>query len=690
MISDKELCTIVNAMEKKSIGHDDDFISENQKAFNYFMGELYGNEQQNRSQVVTTEVADVIEADMTSLARVFLGSGQIVEFVPTSEREEDLQEAEEKNAYIPYLLRTCKNSFKKQHDWLKSLGIYKAGVMEYGVRETKHVEKKRWKNLNALEMTSYLEDFRANSTITDVKVTSQSRRVVDGEEQFDIEVSLIREKQEFFIDNVPIEDLILSKNSQTKDDADIVGKRWTKTRGELIEEGFDKDQVRRLTRSRHTENSQIKDDRFRSQGGTDQTSGQLLTSDNAEVHWTMELVSGIDVYVKVDWDEDGIRERRHVVKSGNEILLNEDFDHVPMVISSAIQMPHNIIGRSRAEITMPTQFLQSVLSRAVCDNIYMVNAGRNIISQKINMDDMLSVRQAGVVRYNGNEPVTDHVMPLITPYVGDKTLQVIQYFDSRRAQTTGSLMANQGLESDDLHKETATRFKGVEDASKAKVELLARVIAETGYIELYEGLAWFANHFQDDEQEFMVLGQQMTTNPSKWRYEHLVESAVGVGAGDDEMALQNHSAILAILEQLKARGSLLVDEKKIYNQIKRITKLVGIKDISTVVNDPEIPEQMLQAQNEQLQLMVMQLQQMLQMSGNPLAEVENIKAMKELTIKQQQMMNDNRQFVAEFAEKQRQFDIKTELERQQTEDKIAVDLTKLEVENNQNVPGSLT
>lgn len=692
MMNEKELCQIVDSMEINSIGRQDTFATENQEAFKYFMGEPFGDEEEGRSKVVSTDVADVVEADMTSLARVFLGSGEVVEFIPKSERPEDIEEARQKNIYIPYILKNCRHSFKKQHDWLKAIEIYKAGVLEYGIETIKKVQKKKWRGLSDIEVAQYLDEIQNDAEIKEVKITGQRSYYEDTEagreERFDIEVSLICEKQEYFLNNVPIEDLILSKNCQTKEDADIVGKRWTKTRGELIEEGFDKEQVKRLPKSRHLENQQLKDDRFRAQGGNDDVSSQLLTSANSETHWTMELVSGIDVYVKIDYDEDGVRERRHIIKSGNEVLMNEDFDHVPYAITSAILMPHNIIGRSRAEIAMPTQRVQSVLSRAVCDNVYMVNAGRNIISNKVNSDDLLAVRHNGIVRYAGDGPITDHVYPLTTPYVGDKTLQVIQYFDSKRAQTTGSLMANQGLESDDLHKETATRFEGVEDASKAKVELLARVIAENGYIDLYEGLAWFATHYQDDEKEIYVLGETLRVNPSKWKYEHHVEAAVGTGAGDDEQALQNYSALLAILEQLKARGSLLVDEKKIYNQIKRISKIMGTRDVSTVINDPERPEQLLMAQNEQLQMMVEQLQQMLEMNANPLADAERIKAQKELMLKQQQIQNDNRQFIMKTMEDRRQFNAKLAAEMQRHQDDNATELTKLELDSRKNVPGS--
>lgn len=696
MMDDRELRIIIDSMEINSIGRQDSFINENKEAFKYYMGEPFGDEEDNKSKVVSTDVADVIDADMTSLARIFLGAGDIIEFMPLSDRQDHLEEARQKNKYVRYILRHCRNSFKKQHDWLKAIEIYKCGILEYGYETIKKPEKKKYKGLNALELTQYMREFRERADVKEVKIVSQdSYRKKDeygvSNEYFDIEVSLVCEKKGYFIENVPVEDLILSKNAQTKDDADIVGKRWTKTRSELIEDGFDPEIVKNLPKSKHILNEQLKEDRFRAQGGNDDVSSQLLTSANAETHWTMEPVAGIDVYVRVDYDEDGIRERRHIIKSGNEILLNEDFDHVPFAIASAILMPHNIIGRSRAEIAMPTQRVQSVLSRAVCDNVYMVNAGRNVISDKVNTDDMLAVRQNGIVRYRGDEPIQNHVFPLVTPYVGDKTLQVIQYFDAKRSQTTGSLMANQGLQADDLHKETATRFKGTEEASKAKVELLARTIAEIGYIDLYEGLAWFARHYQNDEQEIYVLGETLKVNPSKWKYEHYTESEVGTGAGDNEEALQNQSALLAILEQLKGRGSVLVDEKKIYNQIKKIAKIIGVKDVSQFINDPTRPDQLLLAQNEQLTAMVQQLQQVLQMSvqQNPLAEAEQIKAMKEIELKRQDLDNQNRRFVIEMAEKARQFDQKLQLDKEKSEDKTAIDLTKIEIDTGKNVPGSI-
>ena len=97
MMKETELLQIVDSLVANSVGSSDSFISDNQDAFDRYMGEPYGDEQPNRSSVVTTDVFDTVESDMVSNTRVFLGANEVVEFQPNSEREDDIKEAEEKN-----------------------------------------------------------------------------------------------------------------------------------------------------------------------------------------------------------------------------------------------------------------------------------------------------------------------------------------------------------------------------------------------------------------------------------------------------------------------------------------------------------------------------------------------------------------------------------------------------------------
>ena len=79
------------------------------------------------------------------------------------------------------------------------------------------------------------------------------------------------------------------------------------------------------------------------------------------------------------------------------------------------------------------------------DNIYMVNNPRNVVHDDVDLDDMLSVRVNGVVRLDEDSNILPQqaVFPLQIPYIGDRTLQVIQYVDQARAQTS-NIIASQG------------------------------------------------------------------------------------------------------------------------------------------------------------------------------------------------------------------------------------------------------
>jgi hypothetical protein len=351
---------------------------------------------------------------------------------------------------------------------------------------------------------------------------------------------------------------------------------------------------------------------------------------------------------------------------------------------SAVSMPHKAIGRSRAELTVQAQRVNSVLTRQILDNIYRVNNGRVVVNDdETNIDDLLTVRPNGIVRTTGDPRMA--VAQLETPYIGDKALQVVQYMDTKRSQTTGTYLANQGLDSDQLYNETATRFLGTQQEGAAKVELIARNLAETGYRDLYEGLAWMVSHYQNSAVEISVLGKELTVDPRRWRTNHKLVANVGLAAGDDETMINNMASLLTIDQQLKQNQSTLTDEKKTYNKLAKITEAMGIARTSDYFNDPEVPNQVLQAQNEQLLNLAEQQKAIIeQLQNNPLAEAEVVKRQGDIAIAQGKLQLES----AKLAEEQRQFNASLQQDAVKQAQDTMVDLTKIEATTNKDVPGA--
>ncbi len=663
----------LDLMTHDATGNNSTFIAENEELLNRYHGNPYGDEQPERSKVVSNDVMDVVEADMPSLARIFLGPSELLKFKPNTSKEEDVKEAEDKTKYVNWQVREQPWSFAVLHGFIKNAVMLKSSVAKYFIEETTEIEEHKKTGLSDEELSLFQDSLKGE----DVKSVEIVREETTEGEENDVVFKVERTVKSVKIINVPLENFRLTKNAEDKNTAPMVGDVSLMTRGELMALGFTREEISVIPIAGSVEeNSRMDQIRDADEGGPD--------DDTVISDWASEEVEIEDLYPLIDFDGDGITERRHVMRSGDIILVNEVFNHVPYAMMSSILMPHKAIGMSRGEITAPTARVKTAVLRGINDNIYAVNSPRMMVNKNVHMDDLLVIRPNGAIRTKQDTPVGNDIMPVMIPYIGDKALQVIQYWDQARAQSTGSLLASQGLNADELGKETATRFTGVQDASKGKIELVARVMAETGFRQLFEGIAWLDANFQDSATEIEVLGHELSVNPADWRFKHHVVSKVGLGAGDDEHVLQTMTGLWTIHQQLQAAGSPMTDEIKRFNILKNMVNAAGLPEEGEFFNDPERPETLVTAQNEILTKMVKQLQEQLQQMQNPLAEAETIKAQAKLIEAQGKQSLD----VAKLQEDQRQFNIQTAQKQDQFMKDIAIQLTAIEskfrVDANQN------
>lgn len=691
-MSDSELISLLSTAENDAAIYNGEFMAENTKYLKGYLAIKSGDfaAPADQSSVVSTDIADVVESDMPSLARIFLGSGDVVSFVPNTDNDAEVQEAEEKTKYVNWIIRNQPDSFMLLHNWMKDAEIQKNGVVKYFIDEQKEVEEVEYTGVDSAELNAIVESLKgADVDRVKVKVEAVERSEENElDRTFDIKFRVTRTEKKVCIINVPPEVFLITKNAKSLDDAELVGDRVRKTRGELLAEGFDKkliDQLASVDDEDHR-NGNLQSIRDHDQGGAD--------VDNTINDWASQFVEISDLYVKIDFDGDGIAERRHVMISGNRILVNESFNHVPYASLSAILMPHKAIGRSRAEITYETQRQQTFNARAINDNIRAVAKPRHVVHPDVDLDDMLTIRDNGIIRMEDDTSQTAQgaIAALVVPYVGNEILQVIQYVDQKRAQTTGALMANQGLDADKLMRETATRFQGVQDEGAAKIELIARNYSETGFRKLYEGIAWLVSRFQDTQTEFRVLGKALTVNPKSWKYKHTIESKVGLGAGSNEQLIEARQGLYQIQQQLKATGSKIVDEEGIYNNLTSLTDGLGFSRSEKLFNNPAEPDELLKADNEELNTMVLQMQEAMQAQAEQIRQLQAFTESKTIEAQAKLMVakDTSIQKAAELTEKTRQFNVSTRQDASQFQTNTAVKLTDIEVKNEVDVPGALT
>lgn len=706
-LSEEQLLHVINEKqtdaetERSRIKRDNDFLESRYNA------EYYGTEVAGRSRFVSNDVKDAVESAHDSLVRMFLGAGSIINFTASNPEDKTQQsEAEEKTTFIDWLIRGQTNSYKTQSSFLTEVLKLRAGIQKYYYEETESTEDHAWEGLDPLEVADQLlaMGFELPLTVPDdgIKVqegqefgvdliTSAKNKegsVVSHKENddgtFDIKIRIKTTRQEIKIVTVPSGSFLLSSGAEDLDDAELVGDEFYKTRGELLSEGHSREFVQKLPASA-------------SNGNTPRyvnvdVDGEIAKSDFSE--WASQLILISDLYVKVDYNGDGIAERRHVQRAGDYILHNEPFDHVPYATASALIIPNQVIGEGWGQQVTDIAEVNTAITRGTLDNIYAVNNTKKVVrvgKNGVNLAEVASQKIGGLIQATGDGLLADKVMPLMTEFIGDKSLLIKQHMDQMKAQRVGGQLTSQGLDGDSLSKETATRFTGVEKTEQAKIQKIARNVVEMGYRKLYEGVAWLVAHNQMDEVEFSVLGKRLKANPSNWKYDSNTATEIGLGAGDNEKIVESMSGMWQIHQMNKASGSPLTDEKKGYNILNKMFKALDIKDTSLYINDPDEPAEQLRFDNEQLNATALQQQQIIEQlsqqvqSLQALSEVELIKAQSKAGADNKKAALD----IAKLTENQRQFNVKTvQDDKHHTED-TAVDLTKIEVDSGKNVQGSV-
>lgn len=696
-LPEDELLTIINAKQVDAKNNRNRIQSENEFLEKRYNAEYYGTEVPGRSAFVSNDVKDAVESAHDSLVRMFLGAGSIIKFNASNPDNKAQQtEAEEKTQFIDFLVRGQTNSYKTQSSFLTEVLKFKAGVQKYFYEETESTEDHKWEGLEILEVAEQLQaigfELSLNEGDTESTLINNAKhedgKVISHTENddgtFDIEVRVTTKRQVIKIITVPTGSFLLSTGADDLDDAELVGDESFKTRGELVAEGHSKDFVSKLPSASINGSS--------ARTITSDVMGQIAESDFSE--WSSQTVPIADLYVKVDYNGDGIAERRHIQKSNDFILSNEPFDHVPYATASALIVPNSVIGEGWGEQVVDIARVNTAITRGVLDNIYAVNNTKKAVrigKNGVNLDEALSPVIGGVVQVSGDRPLADMIMPLVTEFIGDKALLVKQHMDQMKSQRVGGQLSSQGLDGDSLAKETATRFTGIEKTDQAKVEKIARNIVEMAYRKIYEGVAWLVAHHQMDEVEFNVLGKALTANPSNWKFDSNVSTEVGLGAGDNEKVVQNMSGLWQIHQQLKAISSPLTDDKKGYNILNKMLKALDMKDTSLYVNDPDEPAEQLRFDNEQLNAMVLQLQQGMEAQADQITQLQALSEVEVIKAQSKAQADDKGAAlgIAKLQEDARQFDITAfQKGNKQTED-TALKLTDMELSSGQNVPGSV-
>jgi len=187
------------------------------------------------------------------------------------------------------------------------------------------------------------------------------------------------------------------------------------------------------------------------------------------------------------------------------------------------------------------------------------------------------------------------MLPMQSQTISQQAFPLLEYLDTIRETRTGITRYNQGLDADSLNK-TATGVNAIMTQSQMRMELIARVFAETGIKDLFRRIFELTCKYQDKERIVELNNQFIPVKPTEWRNKFNISIVVGLGSGSKEQQIVMLNNILERqLQAFQLQGNReypMVSLKNIYNSLSKIIENAGLKNTENYFVNPDMGKQM--------------------------------------------------------------------------------------------------
>jgi len=684
-LSNEEIRAILSAEINGALGYLGGQLSEQRKkSVEYYLGEKLGTEIDGRSQVVSTDVADTIETILPNLLRIFTASDRTVICEPV--KAEDVALAEQATNYINYIFNKDNPGFTILYSWFKDALLEKNGIVKVYWHESERYEHETYQDLNEDSYQSIIND-------DDVEVLEHYEEEDESQDQQiqvletiaaqqGQEINLPRPKLHSIkirrkcydgkvkIENVPPEEFLIQRNAKTIQDANFVAHRTTKTRTELIEMGYDKEIIATLPHSQEIIFNSEKLTRY-----SDIDEYPFASSPDAST----DSIDVFECYVRLDFDGDGLAELRKITVIGDtadNILENVEVDSIPFCSLTPIPMPHRFYGRSVSELVQDIQLIKSTVLRQLLDNMYLTNNNRiAIMDGMVNLDDLLTARPGGVVRTK--QPPSQVMLPMQNQTISQQAFPLLEYLDTVRETRTGVTRYAQGLDADSLNK-TATGINTLMTQTQMRMELIARIFAETGVKELFEKIFELTVKYQEVERLVQLNNVFVPVRPTEWKDKYNINIVVGLGSGSKEQQLVILNSILEKqMQAFNLQGGKeypMVTLKNIYNTLSKMIENAGLKNTENYFVNPDVGMQYVQPPQPPALTPIEKIE-------FTRIDSENKRKQADLELQFRQLQMDNSKMQLDFQTKMKELELKYNTQIDAAKLKAEVDLTKTKLNN---------
>jgi hypothetical protein len=581
-LSEDDIKSICGREIAAAESHAGTLSSNRQDALDYYMGRNRWASKPGQSSVVTRETCETIEWLLPQLIKVFASTDEVVRFEPQG--PEDEQASEQATDLVNFIWARDNPGFLTLHTWTKDALIGGLGIIKIWWMDEPKVRHEDLGGLSEMQLTMLMQD----GAIT-ISAAEQSDIPgppgPDGQPTplYDVRLTYEEPDGRVCVEPVPPEEYLFLPSVKCDTDPGQ-GHRRRVTQSDLIEQGYDPGLVDDLPTA-------DEDDEWGERSHR-QYPSSLEDVNRDSRDRASRLVEITEWYTKLDLNGDGRTEWVKVTLGGtndSKVLDTEEIDGPPFAVLTPLLMPHRLDGLSICDLVKDLQEIKTSITRQMLNSLYLANKPRTwAVDGQVNLQELLNSEAGGVVRVKAPGMVGE----LNSQFVGAAAFPMLEYIDRTLEGRSGVSKLSQGIDADVLKggaaaAQTATGVAALQSAAQQRVELICRVMAETGIKRAFKLILSLVTKYQQSERVIRLRNQWVPMDPRSWNSEMDLVTEVGLGTGNKQEQLGYLTQVLTGQKELLQMGGLgLVSPKELYNTYAKLVQLSGLKSVDNYFLDP--------------------------------------------------------------------------------------------------------
>jgi len=593
----------INANEENSYSSDTDSELSTQCADNIdrYLGRNKNPAPDGRSQVRDRSVYETAQEMMPSLSRIFANGDDVVELPPIG--EEDMEGAEQEAQYLNHILLQQNNWFSIFDTAAKDALITKRGYLHPYVEKRRQIEIETYERQTPESLALLMEDSPevvshkeypdpdykpappqpAIDPMTGQPAVDQMGQPVMQPDPgppmlYDLVIRRTKVERKFCVEVFPPERCKVAESTKTVQLRDCAYFEFYDfpTISSLREQGLQIDDD-----MGSTDASDTLEDTARNQFG-EQTWDDINNLDPA-----MKRVKCRWVWVRHDYDEDGIAELQYCIVVGSQILFREEVSRIPVAVLCPDPMPHRHVGSCPADAAGEIEEINTAILRQGLDNLYLSNNPVKYADGKlVNLDDVMISRPGATWRLKSGAVMGQNFGVIPIPFVFPQAVEALGYMEHVKEKRTGVNNSFQGLDASQLSQLQPGTVNQISSMAAQRVEQIARHFAN-GITELMSLLHEVVLKSGHKKEVVQLRGKWVTVDPSTWRKRTDFRISVGFAAGNKDAQIARLQMIGNMQKEAMMGGLSIVNERNVYETMNELIKASDLQAPQRFLTDPE-------------------------------------------------------------------------------------------------------